>query len=120
MRMLAIALGMILIGLTSAQAAGCGARPTQASMNKCADKAYKSSDSRMNRVYRMAMKAQSSNHKQALRKAQRSWISFRNNACKSYSNLGDGGSIRPLLFSDCLARLTKERTKMLQLQTLKF
>jgi len=120
MRTFVIALGMLLVGLTGAQASGCGTLSTQAAMNKCADKAYKSSDRRMNRVYRVAMKAQSGDHRQALRKAQRSWVVFRNNACKSYSNLGDAGSMRPLLFSDCLAQLTLERTKMLQLQTLKF
>ena len=119
MRTLIITLAVMIFGFTSAQA-GCGNRPTQASMNSCAAKAYKSSDRQMNRVYRMAMKAQGSDHKQALRKAQRSWIAFRNNACKSFSNLGSASSTGPLLYSDCLSRLTKERTKMLELQTLKF
>ena len=119
MRTLAIAMTMIFFGFSSAQS-GCANRSTQAAMNKCAHNTYKSTDSRMNRVYRMAMKVQRSGEKQALRKAQRSWVSYRNNACKSYSNLGDAGSTRPLLYSDCLARLTSERTKMLELQTLRF
>lgn len=117
MRSLAIALVLILFGYTSAQA-GCASRPTTVAMNKCADKAYKSSDRRMNSVYRRAMKAQSGGHKQALRKAQRSWVAFRDSACKSYSYMGDGGTIRPLLYSHCLTNLTSERTKMLQLQTI--
>ncbi len=119
MRTLVIAMAMIFFGFSNAQA-GCANSSTQAAMNKCAHNSYKSTDKRMNRVYRMAMKVQKSDHKQALRKAQRSWVAFCDNACKSYSHLGDAGSIRPLLYSDCLARLTNERTKMLELQTLKF
>ena len=110
---------MSLVGFTSAQA-GCADRTTQAAMNSCAHKAYKKTDHRMNRVYRMAMKAQSGDHKRALRKAQRSWVAFRDNACKSYSNLVNGGSARPLMYSSCLSKLTNERTKMLQMQTLRF
>ncbi len=119
MKTLIITMAMIFFGFTAAQA-GCGNRSTPAAMNKCAHDTYKSTDSRMNRVYRMAMRVQKSDHKQALRKAQRSWMAFRDNACKSYSHMGDAGSTRPLLYSDCLSRLTNERTKMLELQTLRF
>ena len=117
MRTLFIALAMVFVGTMGAQA-GCGSRSTQLEMNKCAHKAYKKSDRRMNSVYRRAVRAQKGDHLRALRKAQRSWVAFRDNACNSYSNLGDGGSIRPLLYSTCLSQLTDERTKMLQLQTI--
>ena len=119
MKSLAIALVMTFIGFGSAQA-GCANLHTQLEMNKCAAGEFKVSDRRMNSVYRRAMSAQNRDHKKALRKAQRSWLTFRDNACKSYSFLGDGGSIRPLLYSTCLSKLTSERTKMLQLQTIGF
>ncbi len=120
MKTLAIALTLTFFGITGAQAAGCGSLSTQAEMNKCAERAYKATDRRMNRVYHRAMAAQSLEHKKELRKAQRSWLVYRNRACKSYSNLGEGGSIQPLLYSTCLADLTAQRTKMLQVQTIAF
>ncbi len=119
MKALLMALVASLAGITGAQA-GCANRPTPAAMKICAEKAYQASDRRMNRVYQMAMKAQKGAHKKALRKAQRSWLVFRNRACKSYTYLGDKGKVRPLLYKTCLSSLTAQRTKMLQVHTIRF
>ncbi len=50
--------------------------------------------------------------------AQEAWISYRDRACASYALMADGGTIQPLLFSNCLADLTVSRTQMLEMQSM--
>jgi uncharacterized protein YecT (DUF1311 family) len=50
-----------------------------------------------------------------LRKGQRAWISFRDEACAAEGYLMHGGSAEPMLVYGCMARLTEARTGDLRL-----
>ncbi len=96
--------------------AECGSATTQLEMNDCAAARYEAADATLNAVWRDAIvAARSAGVEDRLRTAQRAWISFRDAACTAESALYDGGSIRPLVHSDCLARLTETRTADLRI-----
>ena len=47
---------------------------------------------------------------QALKEAQRAWITFRDKACEAEGYAFKGGSAEPLLVYGCMRVLTEERT----------
>ena len=51
--------------------------------------------------------------KAALIEAQTAWIKYRDSHCKFDCMGYKGGSIYPLMYSDCLTALTEMRTKQL-------
>ena len=111
-----VAWALTLIGLSSA-AASCIAPQTQAALNVCAHQDYEVSKAKLSVVYQGAMAKQNRGHRKAMASAQEAWISYRDRACTSYALMADGGTIQPLLFSNCLADLTVSRTQMLEVQS---
>jgi uncharacterized protein YecT (DUF1311 family) len=122
---LAVAMAL-LIGATGAQAqeVDCAAPVTQLDMNICADRAWKMADEDLNLAYGMArtlmrqtdaaLPEKDRGAELALRDAQRAWITFRDAACTAEGYVYAGGSIRPLVVSQCLERLTRARTEDLR------
>ena len=51
---------------------------------------------------------------EALKKAQRAWIDYRDGHCDGMGYEAVGGSMQPMLISGCQARLTEHRTKELR------
>ena len=49
-----------------------------------------------------------------LKKAQRAWIGYRDGQCQLSGYSARGGSMEPMLVSQCLADLTKKRTQELK------
>ncbi|MEG5265880.1 lysozyme inhibitor LprI family protein [Pseudomonas sp. JDS28PS106] len=98
----------------SAQAQDCDA--SQASMNQCAAKELASLDARLNQQYKTQMAwLQSPAKKQALKDAQVKWIAFRDADCGyEAGNAGDGGSMWPLVQSNCLIKHTRVRVEQLE------
>jgi uncharacterized protein YecT (DUF1311 family) len=87
----------------------------QQTMNACADQRYRAADRALNDVWQKLMSVtegeDSADTNQRLRTAQKSWIAYRDNMCAIYYKEGDMGSMPPMLYSLCLARLTTEQTK---------
>lgn len=100
---------------TVAVAGDCSEAVTQADMSECADQSYRAADKALNAEYGKAMAALDETAGTALRDAQRAWIAFRDLACKAEAAQYAGGSIAPMVFSDCLTRLTERRTEDLRL-----
>jgi uncharacterized protein YecT (DUF1311 family) len=105
----------------------CDQATTQMAMNICSGREYEAADRELNAIYKKAMARQreidvdaaamSPAHVgavAALRKAQRAWIDYRDGHCEAFGFAGLGGSIRPLLVSNCLKLLTTNRTKELR------
>lgn len=46
--------------------------------------------------------------------AQKSWLAYRDAACRAESNINEGGSIQPLIIETCMSALTDQHTKELQ------
>jgi uncharacterized protein YecT (DUF1311 family) len=107
-----------------AQEVNCAAPVTQLDMNICADRAWKLADEDLNLAYGMARSLMRQTDaalpegdrgaEVALRDAQRAWIAFRDAACRAEGYVWFGGSIRPLVVSTCLERMTRARTEELR------
>ncbi|AJE48109.1 lysozyme inhibitor LprI family protein [Celeribacter indicus] len=96
-----------------AQEVDCASAMTQTDMNICAARAHAAADADLNETYRAAMDSLSAGRPEvagALRDAQRKWIPYRDAACAAEGAVYEGGSIRPLIVSSCLERLTRVRT----------
>ena len=107
----------------------CSAPETQSQleMNMCAGLDFEAADRELNRVYREAIEAarqsdreldrstdQRPGYEAVLREAQRAWVAFREAHCR-YEGYEEarGGSMEPMIYSGCSARLTRERIAQL-------
>lgn len=93
--------------------ANCDDPKTQTEMNICAAEEFKLADKELNETYSRVSKGLEPNHKDALLKAQRAWIKYKDLACEAYSLQAEGGSMQPMLHNMCLTRLTGERSQFL-------
>jgi uncharacterized protein YecT (DUF1311 family) len=95
----------------------CGEDGTQAEANACARRDYQKAEAEMNAVYNRLMTALAryrSKGQQRLRRAQASWLQYRDANCESEASIYEGGSIRPAVYYSCLASVTRERAKRLE------
>lgn len=120
MRTILTILSLSTLGLAmlthSAAAQDCDpADESQAGMNICAAAGFKAEDSRLNKTYReiVGRLADDPDGKKLLVTAQRGWIAFRDAECAFATAGSAGGSIHPMLVSDCLADITKARAAQL-------
>ena len=109
-----IAAGLALFG-AEASAQDCSDPQTQLAMNECAHLRYLAADEQLNAEYGHARAVIGDSAAGKLREAQRAWIDFRDRACEAEGALYEGGSIRPMVVSECLERLTRRRTDDLRL-----
>ncbi len=113
----ASALAMVNNSATSAPAisdADCQAASTQTVMTLCAQTDYIEADAKLNQVYQTVKGAQSDNGKQSLGNAEVAWINFRDLDCAFERDQFKGGSIAPMVYSNCLTARTQIRTAELQ------
>jgi uncharacterized protein YecT (DUF1311 family) len=106
----------------------CDERPTsQRQMNDCAAFEYRQADAHLNRVYRKAMQYMTDDLAQvqktgdqtqmkyeqsgiaSLKEAERAWLSYRDIQCKAAGQRYEGGSMRPMIYAQCLTTLTEHR-----------
>lgn len=92
----------------------CDDARTQLDMNVCADKEFKKADAELNRVYNRYMAGLDDEGKAKLKEAEMAWIKYRDATCESESDIYRGGSMRPMIYSFCLASVTDERTKRIK------
>lgn len=108
-------LGLAMLGNPAAAQECNPADESQAGMNICAAAGFKAEDARLNKTYREIVRrlADDAAGKKLLVTTQRDWIAFRDAECAFATASSAGGSIHPMLVSDCLADLTKARTAQL-------
>jgi uncharacterized protein YecT (DUF1311 family) len=98
-------------------AVDCQNPTTQMAMNICAGRAAKQSDRKLNIAYKqLQQEYRSSDRKERLTKlteAQLAWIKYRDTTCDWKSSKYSGGSIAPMIYSNCLDQLTQQRTQEL-------
>lgn len=93
-----------------AGAADCGRALNQMAANDCAAQAA-TADAALNRAWAEVQGALKGGPAAGpLREAQRSWIAYRDLACKAEAAVYQGGSIAPMIRSLCVERLTRART----------
>ncbi|MBP2558027.1 uncharacterized protein YecT (DUF1311 family) [Neorhizobium galegae] len=104
--------------------ANCKNPQTQMEMNICSQRDFEAADKALNAQYqttRKAMKAWDADAtpdlkgaEDALVKAQRAWVVYRDAQCISTGFQAHGGSMEPMLVSGCQADLTRKRTAELK------
>lgn len=88
----------------------CQSATTQVDLNQCAQQEYDIADAQLNRAYRSLKIGLSDSAAQALTTAELAWIAFRDLDCTFISDQYEGGSIAPLIHSNCLSERTLTRT----------
>lgn len=132
MRAVAPVICLLLISATAAHAqeepqVDCRNAVAQMDLNICADRDYRAADAELNKAYKQAMAAMQETDKElggidkayvgaveALKKAQRAWLGYRDGQCELAGFEARGGSMEPMLVSGCLAELTRKRTSELK------
>lgn len=119
----AVTLAFLLAGPASAQEIDCAIAMAQQELNLCAYQDWQDADAELNKAYKQAvamlkdwdadLSEGEPSAANALRDAQRAWITFRDKACEVEGYAMRGGSAEPLLVNGCLAGLTRERTAQL-------
>lgn len=102
----------------------CNAPQTQLDMNVCAQRAWKAADGDLALAYGLALafmkqrdddlQSNLSGGVNALRAAQRAWLSFRDANCKWHGFAVRGGSMEPMVVANCLEKMTRDRTEELR------
>lgn len=120
----ALALGLALgAGLLAAPALAqdpdCENAETQAQLNVCAEWDWERMDADLNDAYQEAMQGAKDidaelprsqrGAAEALRAAQRLWIDYRDAVCDAESFAVRGGSMEPMVYYGCLARVSVTR-----------
>ena len=102
-----------LLFTQAAFAVDCDNAADQATMNQCAAQQNKAADKELNALYQQITTRLKSNPdgKKLLIGAQRSWIAFRDAECKFSASSVEGGSVYPLIYSNCVTGLTKARVE---------
>lgn len=89
---------------------------TQMELNQQTYKEYQSADAEMTKTYKLILsKMTIAKQKQELIETQRAWIKYKESHCKAISNLYEGGSMQPMVQSQCLTEITEQRTKLIKL-----
>jgi uncharacterized protein YecT (DUF1311 family) len=123
-----ILIGLILIIcslciVSLAQKRGAGKSPcegstgTQAEANACARYRHARAEAEMKRVYEQLMSelaGYAGTEPQKLTQAQTLWLQYRDANCESEASIYEGGSIRPAVYSTCMASMTRERTRRMR------
>jgi uncharacterized protein YecT (DUF1311 family) len=104
----------------------CAKAMTQRDLSECADLRFQEADREMNAQWRVTLAALRKADKeiagdgygppsaQRLLDAQRAWLTYRDAQCLVEGEYARGGSMRPMLESQCKATLTGERTETLR------
>jgi uncharacterized protein YecT (DUF1311 family) len=102
----------------------CGNATTQLAMNICAGRDFEKADAELNAQYKTtrdllrqrdaAGTPETRGAEEALVKAQRAWVAYRDAECSSRGFQARGGSMEPLVLSACRTDLTQKRTAELK------
>lgn len=92
----------------------CSDASTQAEMNDCAGREYKTADVTLNRVYQQLVSMLATGEKSQLKEAQTAWIKYRDANCDFVADQYKGGTIRSTIYGLCLADVTRNRTTELK------
>jgi uncharacterized protein YecT (DUF1311 family) len=106
------ALALLLLSST-ASALDCDNASDQATMNQCAAQQNAAADKELNALYQQitARLKGDPDRKKLLVGAQRAWVGFRDAECKFSASGVEGGSVYPLIYSNCVTELTRSRVE---------
>ena len=92
----------------------CESRGSQAEASRCAYEEYKAADAALNKTYGQLAGVLDAEDKASLKESELAWIKYRDSTCVFESSQYKGGTMRGMIESFCLARVTKARTAELK------
>ncbi|ENT2962904.1 lysozyme inhibitor LprI family protein [Enterobacter cloacae] len=105
--------GADLLLSASALADECDNATTQLELNTCSAQQYQAADKKLNQTYQSAIKRAAAPQRDLLKKAQQAWIALRDADCNFIGSGTEGGSVQPMIISQCLTEKTVEREAFL-------
>ncbi|MEG3908786.1 lysozyme inhibitor LprI family protein [Microcoleus sp. w2-18bC1] len=97
-----------------AQQINCDRPQGDAQVRTCIRLKYEASDQRLNEVYKQLMSQLSEEERSLLSEAQLGWIQLRDKTCEFEVYKSRGGSGYGGFLTECLDRMTKQRTAELE------
>ncbi|MGI4020194.1 MAG: lysozyme inhibitor LprI family protein [Janthinobacterium lividum] len=92
----------------------CSKATSQTELNICAQQQFTAADGKLNAVYKRVLAKLNQKSKQALIKAQREWVQFRDDNALAFAGQYEGGSMQPMVSLDAKTATTRSRTNELQ------
>jgi uncharacterized protein YecT (DUF1311 family) len=92
----------------------CESRGSQAEASACAHEEYKAADAELNKIYGQLAGVLDAEDKASLKESELAWIKYRDSACVFESSQYKGGTMRGMIESFCLTRVTRARTAELK------
>lgn len=86
---------------------------TQSQLNAQAAARHRAADAALNAQYQSLLRSLSPQSRELLRQSERAWITFRDAECRLRASGVQGGSVFPMIYSECAAELIRERTRQL-------
>ncbi|HEX8117672.1 MAG TPA: lysozyme inhibitor LprI family protein, partial [Pyrinomonadaceae bacterium] len=80
-------------------------------------KKFKEADARLNRVYKELASKLEGDAPGRLKLVEIAWTKYRDDNCDFEASRFEGGSMRPLIYSSCMERMTRARTAELREQS---
>lgn len=109
---------LLLLALSASRhasaAVDCNNANNQRDMNACAAEAFKLEDQRLNKLYKELVGRSDKSEIAKLKQIQLAWIKFRDLHCAYEQQRYEGGSMAPMVRTNCLRDLTKQRNDTLQ------
>ncbi len=88
----------------------CEGYGSQAEASGCAHREYLAADAELNKAYNRLAGLLEAEEKALLKESELAWIKYRDSTCAFESSQYAGGTMRPMIESFCLARVTRART----------
>ncbi len=106
----------LLLAAAPVRAQSCGDTATQADLDACAGAAVRKADAQLNATYARIVRrlAGDAAKKHLLTTAELAWIKLRDAECAFEASGVSGGSIYPMIVSNCIATKTEQRTNELK------
>lgn len=98
----------------SQEKSSCEDANTQLELNECFAKQFKISDQMLNETYKKLERSLDHDHFLKLKKAQLTWIQFRDQHCEAQTFLSVGGSMHQMEMTACKATVTNARVEQLK------
>ncbi|HEX8292124.1 MAG TPA: lysozyme inhibitor LprI family protein [Pyrinomonadaceae bacterium] len=94
----------------------CEERGSQAEASGCAHREFQAADAELNRAYNRLAAVLDAEEKALLKTSELAWIKYRDSNCAFESSQYAGGTMRPMIESFCLTRVTRARAAELKEQ----
>jgi uncharacterized protein YecT (DUF1311 family) len=93
----------------------CKNQKTQFDLNFCANQKARAADRKLNQAYqRLLNRFKGTRREPQIVAAQTAWLKFRDANCEFSRDRYEGGSIAPMIYVNCIEKMSLDRTKQLE------